>query len=45
MESESDVLKDMVIQQKNEIGILKDSTLVGEKQREIDILQKKLQSR
>lgn len=44
MEEENDVLKQMVGTLRKEVGVLKDSTLVGEKQRQVDVLNKKLAS-
>lgn len=44
MEAESDVLRQQVSTLRREVAVLKDSTLVGEKQREVDVLQKKLLS-
>ena len=42
LENESDLLKQQVATLRKEVGVLKDSTLVGEKQREIDVLHKKM---
>ena len=44
MEAESDVLRQQVGTLRREVSVLKDSTLVGEKQREVDVLTKKLLS-
>lgn len=44
LEAESDVLRQQVGTLRREVGVLKDSTLVGEKQRHVDVLTKKLQS-
>ena len=44
LEQENDVLKQVAGTLRKEVAVLKDSTLVGEKQRQVDVLNKKLLS-